>query len=281
MKKIALLSCKEIDPNAYSDDDLIFPFLLEKNVSAEFIIWNEEGVKWENYDAIIIRTTWDYTEHIDQFLNFLRCLPKHIPLLNSYDIVSMNYNKSYLLDLEKLGFEIVPTLKSRINSESIHTAFKKFKSEKVLVKPLVGASSSGIEIYKKDTEVKTTSEEFLIQPFLDSIHDHGEVSLILFNGKFSHAITKVPKRGDFRSQEEYGSCITSFEPDRETINYAESISLRFAPETLFSRIDLLRNEDGLWRLIGEVELIEPALYLGFNPKASKRLAQAIIKKLQF
>ncbi|OUR95505.1 hypothetical protein A9Q84_16870 [Halobacteriovorax marinus] len=281
MKKIALLSCKEIDPNAYLDDDLIFPFLLEKNIFAEFVIWNEEGIDWKQYDAIIIRSTWDYTEHIEQFLEFLRNLPADISLLNSYDIVSKNYTKSYLLDLVQLGFEIVPSIQSEINKESIESAFQKFDSEKILVKPLVGASSIGIKIFERNTPISEISEVMLIQPFLKSIHIDGEISLILFNGKFSHAITKVPKSGDFRSQEEYGSCITAFKPDFETIQYAESISLKFAPTSLFSRIDLLKNEEGLWRFIGEVELIEPALYLNFDPAASENFANAIIKKLNF
>lgn len=281
MKRIALLTCKEIDPNACNDDQLIIPLLVDAGHEANFEIWNDSSVDWNKYTHLIIRSTWDYTEHIDQFISFLEEREKHLQVLNSTDIVKMNYDKSYLKKIKELGYEIVPTNFSTLSKDSLEESFEKFKVDKLVVKPTVGAGASGLEIYKKEDLSNITESDltYLIQPFLNSIQTDGEISLIYFSNIFSHAIIKVPKAGDFRSQEEFGSNIQILTPDTETLNYSKNLLKDFAADHLFARVDLLKNEQGLWRLVGEVELIEPALYLSFDKESVQRFYKGIESKL--
>ncbi|WP_372655222.1 RimK family alpha-L-glutamate ligase [Halobacteriovorax sp.] len=282
MIKLAILTCSEIDVNACNDDNLIIPLLKSQEIEAVFQIWDDLTVDWSSFDCILIRSTWDYTEKIEQFKSFINKLPREVKLFNAHEIVMNNFNKSYLFDLEERGFEIVPSLKSKVSQDTIEEAFTKFQSDKIIIKPLIGAGASGIQVIEKDNlnAVVENNNEELIQPFQDSISTDGEVSLIFFNGDFSHAILKVPKKNEFRSQEEFGSKITPLSPDSQTINYSKKVLESITTDSLFARVDLLKNEENEWRYIGEVELIEPALYLSFDKDSAQRFCNAIVKRVK-
>ncbi len=282
MIKVAILTCNEIDVNAYNDDNLIIPLLKTQEIEAVFQVWDDPKVDWSIFDCVIIRSTWDYTEKIEKFKSFIETLPKSVKLFNSQDIVLNNFNKSYLFELQEKGFEIIPSLKTIVSKDTIEEAFKKFECDKVIVKPLIGAGASGIKVITKDQLNSSTESitEEIIQPFQESISTEGEISLIFFNDNFSHAILKVPKKNDFRSQEEFGSKVTAFTPDFQTINYSKDVLESITTDSLFARVDLLKNDKGEWRYVGEVELIEPALYLSFDEDSPKRFCDAIVKRLK-
>ena len=281
MIKLAILTCSDINPEACNDDNLITALLMRQGINATFEVWDNPDVEWQDYDCVLVRSTWDYTEKIEKFIFFLENLPAQTKLFNSKEIILENYNKSYLFKLESSGFEIVPSMKEELTENNIRSAFNQFKCEKLVVKPLVGAGASGIQIIERESKLKIEEkDECLIQPFQESISTDGEVSLIFFNNQFSHAILKVPKKNDYRSQEEFGSTITSLKPDLATVNYAKSALCSISSETLFARVDLLKNKEGQWRYIGEVELIEPALYLSFDEDSAERFAGAIIDRVK-
>ncbi len=281
MIRLAILTCREISSEACNDDNLIVAFLKRQGITAIFEIWDDPNVEWQDYDCVLVRSTWDYTEKIEKFISFLNTLPSHTKLFNPKKVILNNYNKSYLFELEEKGFEIVPSIKRAETINSIEEAFQLFECQKLIMKPLIGAGASGIQIIEKNTDLKKESKnEILIQPFQDSISTDGEISLIFFNNQFSHAILKIPKKNDYRSQEEFGSSITSFTPDTSTINYAKSALSSISTDTLFARVDLLKNQDGQWRYIGEVELIEPALYLSFDEDSAERFAGAIVDRIK-
>lgn len=282
MIKLAILTCSDIDPNACNDDSLIIPYLERQNIEADFKVWDDPSINWSEFDVALVRSTWDYTEHIDKFTKFIKTLPESVRVFNSRDIILNNFDKSYLFELESKGLQIVPSMKSLISKDIIQKSFDKFRCSKIVIKPLIGAGASGIVIVDKNQTIaeQDFNEKMLIQPFQESITNKGETSLIFFNGEFSHAILKVPKENDFRSQEEFGSQITSFSPDEKTIKYAKSALNEISDDTLYARVDLLMNEENEWRLIGEVELIEPALYLSYNEESTILFSDAIINRIK-
>lgn len=282
MIKLAILTCSEIDINACNDDNLIIPLLKSQEIEAVFKVWDDPTVDWSSFDCVLIRSTWDYTEKIEQFTLFINTLPKEIKLFNSRDIILNNFNKSYLFNLKEKGFEIIPSLKGIVSHELIQEAFTTFKSDKIIIKPLIGAGASGIQVINKinsNSFIESATEE-IVQPFQESISIDGEISLIFFNNEFSHAILKVPKKDDFRSQEEFGSKITSFTPDIETIDYSSNVLESITTDSLYARIDLLKNKNNEWRYVGEVELTEPALYLSYDDESPQRFCNAITKRLK-
>jgi hypothetical protein len=46
--------------------------------------------------------------------------------------------------------------------------------------------------------------EMMIQPYIRSVESLGELSVITIDGKITHAVSKKPVAGDFKTQEEYG-----------------------------------------------------------------------------
>ena len=102
--------------------------------------------------------------------------------------------------------------------------------------------------------------------------------MIYFGGQFSHAIRKTPKAGDFRSQEEFGSKLTSVPPDDSLMESANRVIASLAQLPLYARVDLVRHGDRF--ALMEVELVEPALYLSKSPGAAERFATAIQSALK-
>jgi glutathione synthase/RimK-type ligase-like ATP-grasp enzyme len=116
----------------------------------------------------------------------------------------------------------------------------------------------------------------MVQPYLPEIERSGETSFIYFGGRFSHAIRKVPQPGDFRVQPEYDGIITRYDPSEEELAAAERILAAVEEELLYARVDLVRGLGGAPELI-ELELIEPDLYLGYDPQEGCAFAEAVLE----
>ena len=114
----------------------------------------------------------------------------------------------------------------------------------------------------------------MIQPYLPSIEQEGEISLIYLAGTFSHAIPKRPQPGDFRVQPEYDGIITAHEPAADERAAADAILAQVDEPLLYARVDLVRDLGGRPVLM-ELELVEPDLYLRFDEQAGRRFARAV------
>jgi glutathione synthase/RimK-type ligase-like ATP-grasp enzyme len=114
----------------------------------------------------------------------------------------------------------------------------------------------------------------MIQPFLPEVGGDGELSLFYFRGRFSHAVRKVAKSGDFRVQPEYGGHISPLTPDADVLAAADAVLAAVEEPLLYARVDLVRDLDGRPALI-ELELIEPDLYLDYDPERGAAFARAV------
>jgi hypothetical protein len=124
----------------------------------------------------------------------------------------------------------------------------------------------------------------MIQPFLPSVKEEGEYSLLFFGNDYSHAVIKKPKSGDYRIQSLYGGTEQTYSPTKNEIEAAQKIINILPFEPLYARVDLLRGNDGHLKLI-ELEMIEPYLYLSHsegieeNNMGAQKLASALKNKL--
>ena len=204
-------------------------------------------------------------------------------LLNPLPLIEWNVNKTYLKDLKKNGIPIIPSLFFEdFDIDEVTSSFNTFDSEKVIIKPTVGANADKIMIIKKsDTmdklkKTKDTYENrtFILQPFINSIKKDGEMSLIFFNRSFSHGLSKVPKKGDFRVQEEHGGTLELLENlDEQIINLCKKILSLLPYDCFYSRIDLVFDRGH--PLLMEIEVIEPSLYFNLEPKSAKLFAKKV------
>lgn len=268
-------------------DVLTYAPLAERGWTVEPVEWRREGVVWGEFAAVVIRSTWDYQNDPQAFLQRLTEIEASgTLLLNRLAHVRWNLDKRYLADLASCGVPIVPTqwLVSPTRTDVEHT-MAALGADRAVIKPSISASA-------QDTFVLAAGESWpagvldcydgrwcLVQPFVTSIAEEGEVSLFYFDGALGHAIRKTPAAGDFRTQEEFGAEHIAIDAATALRDVAEA-ALRACgePTPLYARLDLVRMAD-TWVLM-ELELIEPSLYLRLHPPSAVRFAEALDRRLR-
>ena len=196
-----------------------------------------------NFDAIIMRSAWDYHTRYETFITFLNTLKKSkVPIFNDIDIMLWNSNKSYLLDLEKNGIPIVPTILIKTEENIPMKTIKKWND--IIIKPTIGASAHNIQklnttnIVYKEIITLLAKRDILIQPFIKEVME-GEISFMFFNKKFSHTMLKKPKSNDFRTQLEFGGKEERIYPSLQLLKEATNILKKYL--TLFCMPDLMES----------------------------------------
>ena len=208
MKDITLLTCRayfkpnKITPyiaNILKEEQLLKAALEKQGLSVAITYWNNPSYNWSATKAVIFRTIWDYFERFDEFWMWLEEINTQTKLINSYDLIKWNIDKHYLKDLSSWGIEIVPTYFADQGSENtLHEIAQTNQWKDLVIKPAISASA--FKTYKiLENDIENNEELFnsllserdmLIQPFLKTISELGEASLMVFDGKFTHAILK-------------------------------------------------------------------------------------------
>lgn len=282
---MVILSCDDL--RGYVVDEELFIKALEEAKlfkKVDVLSWNAD-VDWSEYDVALIRTTWDYTKNRENFLKALKSIEDSgCRLMNSFKTVEWNSDKTYLHELSQKGLPVVPSLfLEKLNIEQALLDLEKFESDKFVIKPTVGASAEGILVLNKEdlsVEIKKRYDQkdlrCFIQPFLDNILQ-GEVSYFFYNGEFQYAVRKLPKKGDFRVQEEHGGLITEHSPQPFEIDKAVAIQ-KEAGDVLYARVDAVFSSESDWMLM-ELELIEPSMYFNKVPCSAQKFVKALQKAL--
>ena len=242
---------------------------------------------WARFDAALIRSTWDYHWKTDHFLSVLEQIDAETRLFNLLETVRWNARKSYLLDLRDRGVAIVPTVFGRaLTSDDIGSFHERFGDVGVVVKPVIGAGADRTHWLRRGAsapEIESAvrdfgTDDFMVQPFVETVLTRGEHSLFYFDGEFSHAVVKTPRLQDFRVQEEHGGTIRPAVPDSDLYTAAWRAVVAVGSTPLYARADLVEATSGEWLLM-ELELIEPSLYLRSSPEAADRFADAFVKRI--
>ncbi len=263
----------------YIYDHLLFKPLEKLGWAVEEIPWNRRNVEWKRFDAVVIRSTWDYQDAPEKFLLTLEAIESVTKLYNPLDICRWNLNKRYLRDMQLRHVRIVPThWLDRLNNPSIDAVFQTSGAKRLVAKPLVGANADDTFVLEVNEPASWhnaigvfTEREVMVQPFIDSIQVEGEYSLFYFGGQYSHAIVKRPAEGDYRVQEEHGGIIRSINPTEDLLRAGSKAIEAIEKTLLYARVDLVRLESGEPALI-ELELIEPSLYFEQCPGSAEMFA---------
>src|SRR5689334_3302100 len=133
--RVALLSKDDLS-GYVSDDDLLVEPLRRLGHEAEFVSWRQTAVRWREFDAVVIRTTWDYQNDLPAFLNVLRRIESETRLANPLEVVRWNADKVYLRDLAARGVGTVPTVwdGGRVDARRIEEWFRRLSSEELVLK---------------------------------------------------------------------------------------------------------------------------------------------------
>ncbi|NIK58640.1 hypothetical protein [Kribbella shirazensis] len=245
-------------------------------------VWTDPSVDWSVYDAVLLRTVWDYFVHFTEFTEWLAQLDKAgVPVLNPTDQVRWNSDKQYLLELRERGVAIVP---SQIAAGAcLREVVAGLAGQQIVIKPTVsGNSLHTVRGVAGSPELEQALAElpdlvYLVQPFLPEIQSAGEWSLLFFDGEFSHAVVKRPADGDYRVQEFYGGQTTPTEPTQAVLESAKAALAAAGPTPVYARVDGVVVNDRF--LLMELELIEPYLFLPQHPEATRKLAAAVAARV--
>jgi hypothetical protein len=265
------------------DAELAFPPLMSLGWNIDALPWRSNDVDWDRFDAVYIGTPWDYPEDPEHFMRVLESVDHSSAILvNDLALVQWTIPKTYLRDLEERGAPIVPSIWSDdLGIDQLDDSFDRFDVGKIIVKPVISANATDTYLLERDkyphleAQLRETfaNRPHVVQPFLENIESEGEFSLFFFNKQFSHAIQKVPKRDDFRVQEEYGSIISAVDPEAALLKTADQVMQLVEPLPVYARADFVRGPDGHFLLM-ELELIEPSMYLRMDEEAPWRFAEA-------
>jgi glutathione synthase/RimK-type ligase-like ATP-grasp enzyme len=279
--RLAIATCGEV-PDLDDEGRLLLTRLRAAGVEAEPAIWDDESVRWDDYDRVLLRSTWDYPRSPESFAAWVAARGRR--LINPPEVVLWNISKRYLALLESWGLPIVPT-DFIAPGEPVELPGE----TEFVVKPAVSAGSRGTARYAPDdldrahrhvAELLAANREVMIQPYLPSVETAGETAVIMLGGRFSHAMRKgplleleqEPESGLFREEE-----MSRRHAAEDEIELAERVLDRYGAEIrapTYARIDLLRSAAGA-PLILELELIEPSLFLDHHPDAADRLAELL------
>lgn len=143
MSRIAFLSIEDLT-NYVCDDELVVQNLQENGWQVKMIPWRRSGVDWRVFDAVVIRSTWDYQKAPQAFFEVLLGIEQTgVPLLNSLSLVKWNLNKNYLRDLAAHGIPIVPTIWGDVDltQDQVFQAFREFNTSELILKPVISANA--------------------------------------------------------------------------------------------------------------------------------------------
>ncbi len=286
--RIALATAAEF-PDLDEDGSLLLGALARQGLDAEPAVWTDEGVAWSSYDAVVVRSTWDYFHRRAEFVEWADRVATVTRLANSAEVLRWNTDKTYLRELAEAGLPVVETTWLEPGDAFVVPAQGEY-----VVKPAVSAGSNDTNRYVAGTHDAMATEHasrllgdgrtVMVQPYMRAVDTAGETALLFFAGTYSHAIRKAALLEPAMASLEAAyrpEAITAREPSAAERDTAERVldtvtALRRWPreEFTYARVDLVPGE-GSEPVLIELELAEPSMFLKDGTGAADRFAVAI------
>jgi hypothetical protein len=292
--RIALATCAAV-PAQFDDDELLAEALRERGARAEFVEWDDASADWQRFDRVVIRSTWDYTQRLGDYLDWIDRVDGR--LRNQPELVRWNSDKRYVADLAKAGLPVVATQFVEPGEEIGDL------SGEVAIKPTVSAGGrdtgrfgprahdSGRELIE---QIVADGRTAMVQPYLAAVDSEGETALIFIAGELAHVLHKravlAPDEVAPIRDDSLGAAEAMYDPTLVTAGTAadDQIELgrrvvawlaeRFGASPLIARVDTVRDTSGS-PVVLELEAVEPNLYLRQAPQTAEILADAIVAEL--
>jgi glutathione synthase/RimK-type ligase-like ATP-grasp enzyme len=286
MPNIAILTPDQVDPQTESAWQQRFA-VLQKVLQAQDL--QVDAAPWTtpraltDYALVLPLLAWGY--HRDPALwstQLARWQASGVRLQNSARVLTQNFDKRYLATLAARGVTIVPTrFCQQLSAIDLDAAAQEFGAAPLVIKPTISAGAfQTVRWYPAQQDSASVlqtapSGPCLLQPYLQSVADFGEVSLIYFAGQYSHAVLKRPQNGDFRVQTGFGGHTSAYTASAEFLKAGAKVLQAMQTDLLYARVDLLALADGQIALM-ELEATEPDLFLDYDVAAGARFAAAVL-----
>ena len=286
MKRIGIITSKEQAELLEYDRDII-NMLSEKDFEAEPIVWDEPLKPWESFDMLLMRTAWGYHLKHEEFRKLLKYFAENkLNVWNPASVMLENMHKFYLKSLIETGFNVIPTLFLEPNDfNNIDDIVKNTGWERYVLKPAISANAQNTYVLSDSNQIRNNNsitesfkgKQFLLQKYINEIENEGEWSNIFFSNGYCYSILKVPQKGDYRVQYNYGGKYYQLQAPEIVFESAKKIAEFYLDKCLYVRVDGVESEGKFY--VMEVEMIEPDLYMNIVPEAKEPFVDAIIQKL--
>ncbi|MBS45376.1 MAG: hypothetical protein CMH83_19835 [Nocardioides sp.] len=292
MHRIAIATAAEVST---LDDEgrHLLAALVDAGLEVEPAVWDDADVDWSSYDAVVVRSTWDYPRRLTEFLDWAARVAERTLLLNDVALLTWTTDKRYLLDLERAGVPVVPSVFLEPGQPTEHPLL----GLEHVVKPTVSAGSiDTLRLGPDDPDrsrglveaIHATGRTAMVQPYLADVDVSGETALVYLDGVLSHAMRKgalleagAELHDGLYAQEQIDPRDAT--PEEAAVGEAALAAVAALPERagalppLYARVDLLGSPEG--PVVLEVELAEPSLFLDLAPGSAQRFAEAVRRRL--
>lgn len=287
---VALLTAAKAAPRD-TDLPLLVEALAERGVVPAVVDWHDRSHRWAGHELVVVRSTWDYTDHLDAFLATVAAVAAVTALANPVEVIAANVDKRYLRRLAARGVPVVPTTVVEVGERLAPPAGP------FVVKPVVSAGARDTERYEPG-EVEAAVEHVaalhaagraaLVQPYVTGVDERGESGLVYLADELSHGFRKGPLLGPeapfvegLYRQEQIEPRVPS-DAERSVAEAVLDAVGALHPrasrrDLLYARVDLVPGPDG--PMLMELELVEPSLFLDTSEAGPARAADAIVRHL--
>jgi O-ureido-D-serine cyclo-ligase len=275
------------------DEDLapLFAGLAGAGAAVRVVEWDDGEIDWSQFDLALLRSTWDYSMRLPEFLDWTERVSKSTQLVNSAPVVRWNTDKHYLAELLQAHVRTVPSAfiePGESASRALNEFLLQHAASEFVVKPAISSGARDAQRYgRRELQVaighirrlQDTERSVVVQPYLDRVDADGETALIYFDGCFSHAIRKAAllRRGEGPIRALFAAeHISARVPKLDELRTAERAlgAIPFATP-LYARIDLIRDADAAPCVL-ELELTEPSLFFAHAPGAVQRFTALLL-----
>jgi len=295
---VLLVSCEMVEEYEMDGESIILQNELNKRgIKTRKIVWEDPTVNYAETSLAINRKPSTYMWKPEEYLKWTQKVEETTPLWNSSKVIQWNIHKKYLLELIEHNLPVPETIMIPKHSElTKEELLDKIPWSDFVMKTCICGGSAGLRRVNKASKdihqhfrnlnkngFQQVFEGFgafdyppgdtLIQEYVPEIKENGEVSLFYFGDRFSHAVSKKPKQGDFRAHSIWGAEVTMYKPSKDEIDIGLSCLDVVGHPVQFARIDYIPTYTG--PMIVEVELIDPAFFFDHVPETIKSFADHI------
>ncbi|SNT08893.1 hypothetical protein SAMN06309944_2038 [Micrococcales bacterium KH10] len=296
--RVALATCSAL-PMLEEDDVPLIAAFAQVGITAEPVVWDQPGVVWGDYDLVVVRSTWDYSDRRDEFIAWANSVPR---LLNAATVLKWNTDKHYLKELAEQGVRTIDTLwldpEKHLTSQAIHTRLPAFGD--YVIKPTISAGAQDTIRYRESSaqargdailhvrDLLRDGRNVMVQRYFTRVDTDGETCLVYIAGEFSHAVRKDPmlQRDATRTKGQYQrEVMNATTATSEQIKLAEHTMDKAAEllgisrsDLLYARVDMLPGDDDVPHLL-ELELTEPVLYFSKTPRSIDRFVSEVQRRI--
>ena len=289
MTDLAWVTCLD-PPDVDHDEEPSLRALAAAGLNVSKLAWDDPAAApLSSFRLCVLRSCWNYYEDPAAFTSWLERADQASCLLNGPQVARWNLHKGYLAQLAGEGVPIVPTrIAERGQAFSVRDCLVQEAWGDIVVKPAVSAGSFATRRFAAGETVAAQAfldqhlleRDMLVQCFVPSVEDVGERCLVWIDGAFTHAVDKRPRFAE--DEESVSDALPVERSERELGEQILSVAARVGgfslSALLYARVDTVLHEGR--RVLGELELLEPSLFVVQAPAALERLVQALERRLE-